>query len=80
MLVQIIIALTGGIAILLSQQEKKPEWKKYASILGLIGQPFWFYTTFVHEQWGIFILSFFYTYAWFVGFKNNWLTKKIEPS
>lgn len=69
---QIIIAFTGSTAIWLSQQSNEA-WKKYASILGLIGQPFWFYSSYQAEQWGIFILCFFYTYSWLVGFKNNWL-------
>lgn len=71
---QIAIALTGGIAIWLSQQHRE-NWKKYASILGLIGQPFWFYATYKAEQWGIFGLTFFYTYSWAVGFKNSWVKK-----
>lgn len=73
MIEQICIAITGVVAILLSQQDKRKEWKKYACIFGLIGQPFWFYSTYNSEQWGIFILSIFYTYAWFIGLKNNWI-------
>ncbi len=69
---QIAIALTGAVAIWLSQQGNE-SLKKYACILGLIGQPFWFYATYKAEQWGIFGLTFFYTYSWLVGFKNNWL-------
>jgi hypothetical protein len=69
---QIAIALTGAVAIWLSQQSND-RLKKYACLLGIIGQPFWFYATFKAEQWGIFALSFFYTYSWFVGFKNNWM-------
>lgn len=71
---QLIIALTGGIAIFLTQQ-KNESIKKYASILGLIGQPFWFYSAYSNEQWGIFALCFFYTYSWALGFKNNWMSK-----
>ena len=51
----------------------RKDWKKYACIFGLIGQPFWLYTTYNSEQWGMFILSLFYTYAWWLGIKNNWL-------
>lgn len=69
---QVFIALTGMTSILLTQQ-KNEGLKKYACILGLIGQPFWFYSSYQAEQWGIFILCFGYTYAWFVGFKNYWL-------
>ena len=73
---QIAIGLTGGLAIWLTQQ-KREEWKKYASILGLLGQPFWFYSAYQAEQWGILGLSFFYTYSWALGFKAHWLT--VEP-
>lgn len=72
---QIFIAFTGALAIYLSQQEKYIKLKKYASVFGLVGQPFWFYTSYVNDQWGIFILSIFYTYAWYVGFKNYWIKK-----
>lgn len=69
---QIAIALTGVVAIWLSQ-DHRDNYRKWASIFGLIGQPFWFYSAYSAEQWGIFALCFFYTYAWFKGFKNNWL-------
>ena len=71
---QLFIALTGGVAIWLTQQ-KRSELKKYACIFGIIGQPFWFYSAYVAEQWGILALTFFYTYSWYVGLKNNWLKK-----
>lgn len=71
---QLVIALTGGLAIWLTQQGDE-SWKKYACILGLLGQPFWFYSAYSAEQWGILALTFFYTYSWFVGFKNNWLNQ-----
>jgi len=69
---QIAIALTGVIAIWLSQDERE-SWRKYACLFGLVGQPFWFYSTYTAEQWGIFVLCIFYTFAWLKGFRNNWL-------
>lgn len=78
MVIQFLIILTGGLAILFTQQNKYYILKKYAPILGLIGQPFWFYTSYTNEQWGIFILSFFYSYAWYIGIKNYWLRKENE--
>lgn len=69
---QIMIALTGVTAIWLTQQSNEA-WKKYACLFGLVGQPFWFYSAYVAEQWGIFILCIFYTYSWYLGLKNNWL-------
>jgi len=69
---QIIIAFTGVVAIWLSQ-DKRDNFRKYACLFGMAGQPFWFYSAYIAQQWGIFILCIFYTWAWFKGFKNNWL-------
>jgi len=71
-IIQTAIALTAGLAIWLTQQPDQ-ELARYASIVGLIGQPFWFYTSFKAKQWGIFALTWFYTYAWLVGFYNFWV-------
>ena len=76
---QLAIAFTGAFAVYLSQ-DKSPKARKFACIFGLIGQPFWFYTTYTNEQWGIFALCFFYTYSWLKGFKNNWLTTKAKKA
>lgn len=72
---QVGIALTGVVAIWLSQ-DKRERWRKYACLFGLAGQPFWFYSAYSTEQWGIFILCTFYTWAWLKGFRNNWLVTK----
>jgi len=69
---QVMIALTGALAIWLTQQDRA-HLKKYACLVGMAGQPFWLYSAFESEQWGILALSIFYTYAWMVGIKNNWL-------
>lgn len=69
---QLAIAFTGVTAIWLTQQNNE-EWKKYACLFGLAGQPFWMYSAYTAQQWGILILTFFYTYSWFVGFRNNWI-------
>lgn len=72
---QLAIALTGVVAIFLSQQSNE-KLKKYACILGLIGQPFWFLATYKAEQWGIFAMCFLYTWMWGLGFYNNWIKGK----
>lgn len=74
-LIQLCIGLTGGIAILLSQQANV-SIKKYACIFGLIGQPFWFYMAVDNGLWGVFALNIFYAYSWGLGLYNNWLKKK----
>jgi hypothetical protein len=71
---QVLIAFTGITAILLTQQ-KRESLKKYACLFGIAGQPFWFYSAYTTEQWGIFVLCVFYTYAWLLGVRNNWLNK-----
>lgn len=73
------IAITGAMAIWLSQ-DRRDEWKKYACIFGLVGQPFWFYSSWATEQWGVFVLCFFYTLAWLKGFKLHWMQGKPTTS
>ena len=74
---QIIIALTGSIAIWLTQQDNK-EWARYACIFGLVGQPFWFISSYNSEQWGIFALCFLYTYSWCIGLYRHWIKRWIR--
>jgi hypothetical protein len=46
---------------------------KYGCICGLLAQPFWFWTSFGHEQWGIFFSSFVYAWSWMRGVNNHWI-------
>lgn len=71
---QAMIALFGVTAIFLSQSAHI-EWRRWASVLGLVGQPFWFISSYMTESWGIFILCFFYTFAWGKGFVSHWVTR-----
>ncbi len=75
MISQIAIAITGILAIWLSQ-DQRIQRRKYACWFGLAGQPFWFYVSYQQEQWGIFALTFFYTFAWLKGLKCNWLNQQ----
>lgn len=72
MITQILLGLLGGTAVLLTYSEI-PRRRAFAPIFGLCAQPFWFYTTYTHEQWAIFVLSFLYTYGWWRGFRTYWL-------
>ena len=69
---QLGIALLGVTAIYLSQSDS-PTKTKWACIFGLLGQPFWFYSSFATGNWGIFALCFLYTWAWYKGFDKNWV-------
>lgn len=75
MINQILLALTGVTAIWLTQQSRE-EWKRYACLFGMAGQPFWFYHAYQTEAIGVAILCCFYTYSWGVGIYNNWLKGK----
>lgn len=71
-IIQIFIFVFGVSAIFMSQS-KNINIRKWACIVGLTGQPFWIYSTFINAQWGIFLVSFFYTLAWFKGIKTYWI-------
>ena len=73
MLIQAIIAITGILSIWLVNDERR-EWARWACIIGLIGQPFWIYSSLENEQWGIFVLSIIYVFAWLRGLKQYWLS------
>ena len=72
MITQIGIGIFGLTAIWLSQDQRE-SWRRCACLSGMAGQPFWFHATFTTEQWGIFVLAFFYTWAWGRGVWHHWI-------
>jgi hypothetical protein len=74
---QIGIAVFGVAAIRLSQDHRVTV-QRWACIAGLCAQPFWFWTTYVNQQWGIFALSFFYSWAWLKGLRTYWIKVNIH--
>lgn len=80
MIEQIAIAFTGVTAIWLSQDSRE-SWRRYACLFGIVGQPFWFYSAYMAEQWGIFGMCFLYSYSWIRGIRNNWIlpAKALAP-
>jgi len=44
---------------------------RYGFILGLAGQPFWIYETLKAEQWGMFLVSLWFTANHLRGIRNN---------
>lgn len=69
---QIGIAFTGLVAIWLTQHHDY-NFRRFACLFGLVGQPFWFYSAYMAQQWGIFLLCIFYTIAWARGIRTYWL-------
>lgn len=45
---------------------------KIGFVIGLLAQPFFFYTSLKSKQWGLFFLTFAYTISWSLGI-YNWL-------
>jgi hypothetical protein len=39
----------------------------WGPLVGLATQPFWFYTTWKHRQWGVFAASVIYAIGWSIG-------------
>lgn len=71
MIEQLAILFTGVAAIWLSQ-DKLETRRKFAPVLGLLSQPFWFYSAYKAEQWGIVAMCFLYSWAWAKGIKTYW--------
>lgn len=63
---QFIILLTGAVAIWL-MQSSDAETRQWACLFGLVGQPFWIWSTFKAQQWGMCLLSWIYAAAWIKG-------------
>ena len=57
MIEQAVIACTELTAMWLLQTKNLSK-RKYSSVFGLLGQPFWFYSSYVSHQWGTFLLCF----------------------
>ncbi len=77
MIEQVFIAITELIAIWLIQ-DKRDHYRKFASIFGLLGQPFWFYASYTADQWGSFFLCFFFTAAWLKSLNEYWIKDKPQ--
>lgn len=59
------VFVSGGLAIqLLVWPDPWPLWGMW---IGLLGQPLWFYTTIKARQYGVFLLSCWYTFAYLQG-------------
>lgn len=69
---QIGIAIFGVVAVWLSQDANASR-RKYAPIFGLCSQPFWFYTAYINQQWGVLFLSLLYTVSWIKGIHTYWV-------
>lgn len=59
---QIMITVTGVTAIFLVARKNK-----WGFVIGLVSAPFWFITSYLNDQWGVFLLNIAYTMNWIYG-------------
>lgn len=71
LIAQLWIMIFGCVAIWLVGRPE--EWSRFGYIFGILSQPAWFYTSIKHRQWGILLLSIWYTYAWGQGIWYHWI-------
>lgn len=76
-MVQAVILLSGAFAIWLTQLGSLKA-SRAACLIGLVGQPFWLYATYSAGQWGMFLLSVFYTGAWLMGVRTYWFKRSAR--
>ncbi|MBW2977556.1 nicotinamide mononucleotide transporter [Candidatus Woesearchaeota archaeon] len=69
LIAQIGIAIFGVSAIILVSLKNK-----WGFVLGFLSQPFFLLTSYLHKQWGLFILSWLYTGSWIFGI-YSWFYK-----
>ncbi|MBP8150223.1 MAG: hypothetical protein KAY21_10940 [Limnohabitans sp.] len=73
---QLAIMLTGvSAAWILNGPEGRA--RRYACLIGLAGQPFWFWSTWSHGQWGMFIVTAGFTLAYLRGVWLTWIRPRI---
>lgn len=72
---QIGIMIFGATAVFLVGTKGK--WRRWGYVCGMCAQPFWYWTTWENQQWGIFFLCFFYSFSWINGFRNHFNWKAI---
>jgi hypothetical protein len=75
MIEQIGIAIFGTTGVILSQM-RAVKARKWAPIVGLLGQVFWFWATISNRQWGMVFMSVVYSGAWMLGVYNYWFAEK----
>lgn len=74
-LVQTAIALLGPTAIWLSQS-RSVRFQRWACIVGLVSQPFWFWAVWDSGQWGVAVVAVVCALAWLKGLWVHWLAPR----
>jgi hypothetical protein len=62
-----------GIASIILTNDPRANVRRYGCLFGMAAQPFWFYSAYSAEQWGIFALAFVYSAGWARGIWHQWI-------
>ena len=74
-LVQSALAILGPAAIWLSQS-RTVQFQRWACIVGLVSQPFWFWSVWSSGQWGVGVVAVVCALAWLKGLWVHWLAPR----
>ncbi|CAN7372714.1 hypothetical protein LJR074_002220 [Acidovorax sp. LjRoot74] len=74
-IVQTAIALLGPTAIWLSQS-RSVRFQRWACIVGLASQPFWFWAVWDSGQWGVAVVAVVCALAWLKGLWVHWIAPR----
>lgn len=70
---QIGIFIFGVLAIILVARKNK-----WGFVFGFMSQPFWFITSYLNHQWGVFLVSFVYAGSWIYGIYEWFFKNKLN--
>lgn len=73
-MIQLAIAVFGLTSMWMALGNSAP-LRKWAPVLGLLGQPFWFMATVPTQQWGMVALCVAYTLVYLNGIRVQWWPK-----
>lgn len=71
---QVALTILSSLAIWIAQDDRQ-HVRRWGSLFGLISQPFWFYTAYQSQAWGIFFMTLIYTLSWGRGVWRGWVRK-----
>lgn len=77
-IVQIAIILFSCGSIYLFAQ--KGSYRRWGYIVGLAGQPFWFYATWINVQWGMFLCTIWFSGCHILGIWNYWIKEASDET
>lgn len=75
---QLAIALLSPLAIGLIRQPGNGRRQRWGCVVGLVSQPFWFYSVWHSGDWGIGVGCALYTAIWVQGTWRCWIAPRRE--